>query len=1143
MSKARFIAFAAALGLITASAKAQGVITIQPNIGVLERPEYALFSPGNRVLATSDAKRIKIWDLETGRLLRSLEHFAYNTSLVFTPDGKSIFAGYKDGSVRLWDVETGALTATVEVARVPEGEVPEGVPALAIDAKRQLLLAGTGGGKIVGLSLAKQQKLFSIDFGKDGDQDGSVVSLGLSEDGGQLAALSRWGTAKWFDLQSRKVIRSVKLLSKDIYPSKDIYIEKYLGTGLFLARSSAAGCKAEAWIAGVSEGKAKLDQISAPVSCPKEDDTAAGEEKIFTHAANGDLYISRDRVPGLEIWDLKTRSLKRRLSWPDGSRGSVIAISGDLAFAAVIERQTMTIRRLDTGAAIRGLSTQGYQAQTAFLSGDGQTMVLVKSYGTSKRLVKLQVGSASPVFSTHSSKENVIYYGLSETQGTLVALEKDGVSARELTIADVNDGRVTARMPIPEGEDIWAARISPDGGRVVVFGDKFAKLIDAASGRELLTIPGQLIAGEPPRVASAIFSPDSKRLAVGFYGSTEIWDITSLRLVKRFADQEEETCTSLMFLNDGRSFLCGSRDGPVYHQDIGSGRMIRSYKREVIAGHVNAGSVAVSKDGTLIAAGPGQRAVSTGDIGRETGIHVWNAATGKLRFMLRGHEANIYALAFTPDGRWLMSGSLDGTIRYWDMTSGALAATFASAYDGRWVMISARGFFAASADAGDLLSAVKGYRAVSISQLWQSLYNPDLLRATLDGDPSGEAADAAKIADLESVLTSGEPPAVSIAVPSSVTEAETVTATIGIKVQRGGIGRIEWRLNGVTAGVAYPGPDAGPELTETRQLALDPGSNTIDVLAYNRANLLSSLPARAHVRYESTREPQKPTLHIIAIGIDAYIDRGWVQDTGSTLVFPPLNLAVKDAVVLSDSLKQAARGLYADVKITHALDSAATRDNLERVIGEAAAAIASRDTVILYAAAHGVSADGKFFLIPQDFDGGPNPAVLPGRAIGQDRIQDWLANRIRAKRVILLLDTCESGALIAGHLRARTQGSASDAAVGRLHEATGRPVLTAAALGQGALEGRIAGSSDRHGLFTWAILQALRNADRNGNGTIELSELAAYVQDAVPELAAALGGAGRAAAAVPRSAGTEDSGQTARFGSHGEDFTLVQKLP
>ena len=57
-------------------------------------------------------------------------------------------------------------------------------------------------------------------------------------------------------------------------------------------------------------------------------------------------------------------------------------------------------------------------------------------------------------------------------------------------------------------------------------------------------------------------------------------------------------------------------------------------------------------------------------------------------------------------------------------------------------------------------------------------------------------------------------------------------------------------------------------------------------------------------------------------------------------------------------------------------------------------------------------------MIPQDYDGGPNPVFLGQRAIGQDRLQERVANRIKAKKAIILLDMCESGALIAVDTRA-----------------------------------------------------------------------------------------------------------------------------
>ena len=76
----------------------------------------------------------------------------------------------------------------------------------------------------------------------------------------------------------------------------------------------------------------------------------------------------------------------------------------------------------------------------------------------------------------------------------------------------------------------------------------------------------------------------------------------------------------------------------------------------------------------------------------------------------------------------------------------------------------------------------------------------------------------------------------------------------------------------------------------------------------------------------------------------------------------------------------------------------ATRANLERTIDTVAAGIHPRNSFILFAAAHGYSLNGRFYLIPQDHQGGVNAEALAARAIGQDQLQEWLANRITAKR-------------------------------------------------------------------------------------------------------------------------------------------------
>ena len=111
---------------------------------------------------------------------------------------------------------------------------------------------------------------------------------------------------------------------------------------------------------------------------------------------------------------------------------------------------------------------------------------------------------------------------------------------------------------------------------------------------------------------------------------------------------------------------------------------------------------------------------------------------------------------------------------------------------------------------------------------------------------------------------------------------------------------------------------------------------------------------------------------------------------------------------------------------------------------------------------------------------------------------------------------------------------ASEAAVGHLHEATGRPILTATAAGQEALELTTLG----HGIFTSALIDALHHGDRDGDGLIEVSELATHVQELVPKLMPDDGEA-RTAITV-RGAGGES--QSARFGTTGGDFAIVKQL-
>src|SRR5262249_32881791 len=151
------------------------------------------------------------------------------------------------------------------------------------------------------------------------------------------------------------------------------------------------------------------------------------------------------------------------------------------------------------------------------------------------------------------------------------------------------------------------------------------------------------------------------------------------------------------------------------------------------------------------------------------------------------------------------------------------------------------------------------------------LFSPDLVREALAGDPSGEVAKAAEGINLEKVLDSGPAPSVAITSPASGSQsANGLVEAIGRLQDRGkGSGRVGRRVNGITAAVgAKPAVGDGPVYTPPHPLALDPGDNTIEMVAYNGSNLLASLPARTTVKFSGPADTTKPRLHILAIGID-----------------------------------------------------------------------------------------------------------------------------------------------------------------------------------------------------------------------------------------------------------------------------------
>ncbi|HTU21245.1 MAG TPA: serine/threonine-protein kinase [Gemmataceae bacterium] len=156
-------------------------------------------------------------------------------------------------------------------------------------------------------------------------------------------------------------------------------------------------------------------------------------------------------------------------------------------------------------------------------------------------------------------------------------------------------------------------------------------------------------------IHAALFSPDDQRLAtLDASGRLRVWDVSGRLHSERFLGPGVPILAAA-FSPDARWVVTAGSDETVRVWEIETGEVFHTLRANVRLGAIRA--VAVSSRGWAAAAGD------------EGVIGVWDTAGGRWLYPLKGHTGTIRALAFDPGGGILASGSDDTTVRLWEMTA------------------------------------------------------------------------------------------------------------------------------------------------------------------------------------------------------------------------------------------------------------------------------------------------------------------------------------------------------------------------------------------------------------------------------------------------------------------------------------------
>jgi len=680
-----------------------------PSVRPITKTDISSYNDFIISISDDESGAIRVWDLNTGQCIRTLEGFPNSASAVcLSPDGRYVIAGTHQDTLQVYRTSFDKHFKSAMIMSFPKGfneikmerdRLHEAV-RLVVDlydrgnyseSYSTLMKAWKEAGNVDHPEVKEQYHQlrkkgraaglsYSFLRGMGTGHTELVHSVCTCPDSPLGFSVSADGTLRLWDLQTGQFVRSFKGYAGAVAISNDgrhvVSAGKTIRVWDFKTGQCTRKIEGHAWsirsvaftpdgrhaVFGCDENNVRLWDLQEGVCVHRMEGHLYGiDTAVIT--PDGRFAVTKGNEEDIYQWDLQTGQHVRKLEGP-GGKVTAISITSD-GCHAVLGRVDKTVQfwNLQTGKCDQKLEGHEKAVTAVAITLDGRYAVAGDQDQT-LCVWDLKTGSCTHRMAGHASTISTIRI----TPDSRFAISRGDENM--VYVWDLQAGRLFRKL---EGHEdvVTSICISPDG-RVVISGsdDKTLRLWDIKTGQCLKVLeaePVWTIGSTPNRVKAVSISPDGRYAVSGSSDhAVRVWDLHTGECVNTINGFGEEV-NAVCFSPDNRRIVSGytsdyTNRGAMYVCEPDTESFNQTMLGPEFTTQLSEGSI--SSNGRYLVTG-----------NNDYTLRVLNMETGQWVQRIEGSGDTIESVCIGPDNGFAISGCHDNTVQVWDLKTGRCLRT------------------------------------------------------------------------------------------------------------------------------------------------------------------------------------------------------------------------------------------------------------------------------------------------------------------------------------------------------------------------------------------------------------------------------------------------------------------------------------